>query len=371
MLKNRATAEDTLAYARRHAELPGNFRPMLGGLSVSSVGIGTYLGEPDEETDQAYAQSIRSALLGGINLIDTAVNYRFQRGERTIGKVLDELVGAGELRREEVVVATKGGYVTFDGTMPPNPRAWFEEKFVSSGLVGPGELVEGSHCMTPRYLGAMLEMSRANLGLDTIDIYYIHNPETQLASIERGEFLERMRRAFEFLEQQVAAGKIGVYGTATWSGFRLGPEEPQYLQMEELVKIAFEIAGRDHHFRAIQLPFNLAMPEALTVANQQLPDRRGTALRAAVGFGIAVCASAALLQGRLARGLPPIMTQAFEGLTTDAQRALQFVRSAPGINVALVGTKSEEHVSEILQALRHPPASIQTFSKLFTPNKRA
>ena len=149
-----------------------------------------------------------------------------------------------------------------------------------------------------------------------------------------------MRRAFEFLEQQVAGGKIGVYGTATWSGFRLGPEEPQYLQMEELVKIAFEIAGRDHHFRAVQLPFNLAMPEALTLANQQLPDRRGTALRAAVGFGIAVCASASLLQGRLASGLPPIMAQAFEGLTTDAQRALQFVRSAPGINVALVGTKS-------------------------------
>jgi aryl-alcohol dehydrogenase-like predicted oxidoreductase len=337
MLKNRATAEGTLAYARRHAELPGNFRPMLGGLSVSSVGIGTYLGEPDEETDQAYAQSIRSALLGGVNLIDTAVNYRFQRGERTIGKVLGELIAAGELRREEVVVATKGGYVTFDGTMPPNPRAWFEEKFVSSGLVAPGELVEGSHCMTPRYLSAMLEM----------------------------------RRAFEFLEQQVADGKIGVYGTATWSGFRLGPEEPQYLQMEELVKIAFEIAGRDHHFRAIQLPFNLAMPEALTVANQQLPDRRGTALRAAVGFGITVCASASLLQGRLARGLPPIMTQAFEGLTTDAQRALQFVRSAPGINVALVGMKSAEHVREMLQALRHPPASIEAFSKLFTPNKSA
>src|SRR6266853_4853467 len=102
------------------------------------------------------------------------------------------------------------------------------------------------HAELPGNFRPMLERSRANLGLDTIDIYYIHNPETQLASIERGEFLERMRRAFEFLEQQVAAGKIGVYGTATWSGFRLGPEEPQYLQMEELVKIAFEIAGRDH-----------------------------------------------------------------------------------------------------------------------------
>src|SRR5690242_19602603 len=254
MLKNRATTEGTLAYARRHTELPGNFRPMLGGLSVSSVGIGTYLGDPDDRTDEAYAQSIRSALRGGINLIDTAVNYRFQRAERAIGKVLGELVAAGELRREEVVIATKGGYVTFDGSMPLNPRAWFEEKYVSSGLVGPEELVEGSHCMTPRYLGAMLEMSRVNLGLDTIDVYYIHNPETQLAAVARPEFLDRICRAFEFLEQQVGDGKIGVYGIATWSGFRLGPEEPQYLQLEELVKIAFEVAGRQHHFRAVQLP---------------------------------------------------------------------------------------------------------------------
>ena len=69
----------------------------------------------------------------------------------------------------------------------------------------------------------MLDMSRANLGLDTIDIYYIHNPETQLASVSGPEFLERIRRAFELLEQQVAGGKIGVYGAATWNGFRVAP----------------------------------------------------------------------------------------------------------------------------------------------------
>jgi aryl-alcohol dehydrogenase-like predicted oxidoreductase len=371
MLKNRATAEGTAAYARRHPELPANFRPILGGLSVSSIGIGTYLGEPDEGTDRAYAEAIETALLGGINLIDTAVNYRFQRSERAVGKVLGELIGSGALRREEVVVATKGGYLTFDGAMPANPRAWFEENFVRTGTIGAQDLVEGAHCITPRYLGAMLEMSRANLGLETIDIYYLHNPETQLAVVERPEFLDRMRRAFEFLEQQVADGKIAVYGTATWGGYRLGATERQFLQMEELVKIAYEIAGRDHHFRIVQLPFNLAMPEALTLANQQLPDRRGTALRAAVGFGIAVCASASLLQGRLTRGLPPIVAEAFEGLSTDAQRALQFVRSAPGIDVALVGMKSAAHVKEILEAARRPPATIEAFSKLFTPSKSA
>jgi aryl-alcohol dehydrogenase-like predicted oxidoreductase len=368
MLNNRATAESTASYARRHSELAANFRPMLSGLSVSSVGIGTYLGDPDEETDRAYEEALKTALLGGINLVDTAVNYRFQRAERTIGKVLGELVGSGQLRREEVVIATKGGYITFDGGMPANPREWFEENFVRTGLIAPGDLVDGSHCMAPRYLGAMIEMSRANLGLETIDIYYLHNPEAQLGSVDRAEFLRRIRAAFEFLEQQVAAGRIGVYGTATWGGYRLGPDQQQHLEMEELVKIAESIAGRERHFRAVQLPFNLAMPEALTVANQQLPDRRGTALRAAVGYGIAVCASASLMQGRLARGLPPILAEAFEGLDTDAQRAIQFVRSAPGINVALVGMKSPAHVNEILQAMRRPPASIDAFSKLFTKN---
>ena len=71
--------------------------------------------------------ALRTALLGGINLVDTAVNYRFQRSERVIGKVIAEMVAARQIRREEVVVATKGGYITFDGEMPPNPREWFED----------------------------------------------------------------------------------------------------------------------------------------------------------------------------------------------------------------------------------------------------
>jgi aryl-alcohol dehydrogenase-like predicted oxidoreductase len=371
MHKNRATPEATDAYARRHPELAGNFRPMPGALKASSVGIGTYLGETDEKTDEAYAQAIRAALLGGINFIDTAVNYRFQRSERVIGKVLTDLIGAGDLRRDEVLVATKGGYITFDGAMPPNPREWFQKNFLNTGIIGPGDLVEGSHCVAPCYLGAMIEMSRANLGLETIDIYYLHNPEAQLAAIGREEFHGRIRRAFEFLEEQVMAGKIGVYGAATWNGLRVSRDDRQYLDLEELVKIASDVAGGGHHFRAIQLPFNLAMPEALTLANQQLPDRRVTVLRAAAEYGLAVSASASILQGRLASGLPPRLAETFGGFSTDAQRAVQFARSAPGINVALVGMKSVAHVEEALGAIRHPPAPVDVFSELFTPNRKA
>jgi aryl-alcohol dehydrogenase-like predicted oxidoreductase len=364
MLKGRATAEATAAYAGRFPTLPGNFRPALG-VSVSSIGIGTYLGEPDDETDREYEDAIKASIRGGINLIDTAVNYRFQRSERNIGKAIGELVAAGEIAREQIAVATKGGYITFDGEVPANPRAWFEEHYVKTGIVAPSDLVDGSHCMTPKYIGAMLELSRKNLNLETIDIYYIHNPETQLEAIERKEFLARIRTIFEFLETAVANGKIGVYGTATWNGFRAAPTERGWLSLDELMIAAREVAGDAHHFRAIQLPYNLAMPEAVTRSNQFVHAGKATPLAAAKAFGLAVCASASLLQGQLSRGLPPIVANAFGGFATDAQRSIQFVRSTPGVDVALVGMKSLEHVRDTLKTSRKPPATVEELMRLF------
>lgn len=364
MLKGRANPEATAAYAKRFPALPGNFRPMLG-MSVSSIGIGTYLGDPDAETDSAYETAIKAALRGGINLIDTAVNYRFQRSERNIGKAIGEMVAAGEVRREEVIVATKGGYVTFDGSVPPDPRAWFAEHFIKTGIVAPGDLVDGSHCMTPRYIGAMLELSRANLDLETIDIYYVHNPETQLEAVERKEFLARIATIFEFLERAVADNKIGVYGTATWNGFRAAQTERGWLSLDELIRVAREVGGDAHHFRAIQLPYNLAMPEAVTRSNQIVQGGKATPLNTAKALGLAVSASASLLQGQLSRGLPPIVANAFAGFATDAQRSIQFVRSTPGVDVALVGMKSVEHVRDSLATASKPPATLEELMRLF------
>src|SRR5271166_1907889 len=324
MLKGRATAKATAAYESRFPELPGNFRPALG-VSVSSIGIGTYLGEPDDETDRAYEAAIKASLRGGINLIDTAVNYRFQRSERNIGAALGELVAGGEIERDQVVVATKGGYITFDGEVPPNPRAWFEEHYVKTGIVAPADLVDGSHCMTPKYIGTMLE----------------------------------------FLEGAVANGKIGVYGTATWNGFRAAPTERGWLSLDELMRVAREVAGDAHHFRAIQLPYNLAMPEAVTRSNQFVHAGKATTLAAAKALGLAVSASASLLQGQLSRGLPPIVANAFSGYATDAQRSIQFVRSTPGVDVALVGMKSVDHVRDTLETARKPPATLEELMRLF------
>jgi len=367
MLEQPATAVGTAAYASRFPSFPGNYRPLSGNLSVSSLGIGTYLGQEDSVTDQAYGEALCAALLGGINLVDTAVNYRCQRSERVIGKILAELVHDHQIRRDEIVVATKGGYTAFDDGYPPDPQAWFDQKYVHTGIVKPSEVVHGwQHCISPAYLEALLETSRRNLGLNIIDIYYVHNPEAQLGAVTREEFGARIRKAFEFLEDAVKTGKIGAYGTATWNGFRLSPTSRDYLSLAELVAAATDAGGRDHHFKVIQFPYNLAMTEALTAQNQAQPGgASGSLLAAADSMEIAVCASASLLQGQLTSRLPDILRTAFPDMESDAQRSIQFVRSTPRVNVALVGMSSAAHVTQNLAALKHPPASFDALMKLF------
>lgn len=366
MTTGRATSEATAAFAARFTSLPGNFRPMFG-LAASSLGIGTYLGEMDPETDELYRESVRCVISGGVNVIDSAVNYRFQRSERAIGAAIVDLLKEGRIRREELIVSSKGGYITFDGEMPADPRAYFEEAFIKTGLIGPQDLVDNSHCMTPKYLDAMIDKSRSNLGLETLDVYFLHNPEGQLAAVGRTEFLRRMRLVFELLERKVADGVIGVYGTATWNGYRVRPDSEDYLSLQELVDVAAQVGGQNHHFKVIQLPYSLAMPEAFTTPNQKVTgeDQVLTLLEAARVLDIAVWASASLMQGRLAARLPAVVAHAMEGLRTDAQRSIQFVRSTPGVKVALVGMKSADHVAENLETLKHPPASWESFMKLF------
>ncbi|MBI4390632.1 MAG: aldo/keto reductase [candidate division NC10 bacterium] len=361
-----ATAEGTAAYRARFAPaLPlAHFRD-FGGLALSSIGLGTYLGEPDAATDGLYREAVVRAVGLGCNVIDSAINYRFQRSERAVGEALRALFGQG-VRREEVVVATKGGYIPFDGGYPPDPHAYFLETFVRPGVARPEDVVAGSHCMTPAYLKHQLGQSLANLGLECVDIYYLHNPEQQLDEVPRAEFLQRMRAAVAALEEEAAAGRLRAYGTATWNGYRVPPGASGHLTLQELVRLAQEVAGEGHHFRVIQLPMNLAMPEALTHETQALDGERVPTLVAAARLGTYVMASASLLQARLTRGMPPLLGEVLTGLTTDAQRALQFVRSAPGLGTALVGMKQEAHVLENLATARVPPAPPEQFDRLFT-----
>lgn len=368
MLAGRATGEGTARYAERMASrlAPGHFRRLDAALHLSSLGIGTYLGRDDEATDQLYRRAVERSLDLGLNVIDTAVNYRDQRSERAVGAALQSAVGRRAVARDEVVVATKGGFIPFDAEAPEDRRAYFTRTYLAAGVIAPDDVVAGAHCMTPRYLTDQIARSRANLGLETLDIYYLHNPETQLGEIERPEFLRRLEAAFGALEQAVADLRIGCYGAATWHGFRRDPTAADYLSLQDVLAAARAAGGPDHHFRVIQLPYNLAMPEAFTRANQRVGGDVVSTLEAAQRLGVYVMASASVYQGQLARNLPPVVAEYLPGLATDAQRALQFVRSTPGIGTALVGMKSASHVTENAVVATVQPLPWEQFKRLFS-----
>ena len=240
--------EGTARYVTRFANrLPADhFRSFHGGLRVSSLGIGTSLGREDDATDQAYERAITRALERGINVIDSAVNYRHQRSERAIGRALAAGIARRAFARDEILVATKGGFIPFDRDVPADPRGYLSETYVRTGIVKPGDIVGGAHCMTPRYLDDQIGRSRANLGVETIDVYYIHNPESELGQVDRDAFMARMREAFTALERAASDGRIAVYGTATWNGYRQEPSNPDYLSLPELTTLARQVAGDAH-----------------------------------------------------------------------------------------------------------------------------
>ncbi len=361
-----ATPEGTSRFRDRFfARLPGHFR-QAQGLWVSSVGLGTYLGEPTPIWDSRYTDAVTRAVEVGSNVVDSASNYRHQRSERSVGQALRTMIAANTLRRDEVILATKGGFLAFDGEEPGDPSAYFNEKLIQPGLVRPEEVVAGCHVMSPRYLENQIEVSRSNLGIETIDVYYLHNPETQLADVSRQEFFRRLKGAFAQLEKAVADGKIRIYGTATWNAYRVGPESRDALSLEEVLRAAEEVGGKDHHFGAIQLPFNLAMPEALLANTQSLDGKRVPLLQVARVHRLMVFASASLLQSQLTEGLPTEIRAKFPNLQKDAQRAIQFVRSTPGITCALVGMSQREHVDQNLATASVAPLTMEEFRAIFS-----
>ncbi|PYT06479.1 MAG: aldo/keto reductase [Acidobacteria bacterium] len=362
----RATAEGTRRYVSRFTALlkAGHYRD-LQGLAASSIGLGTYLGPDDSLTDRCYIEAITEAVRSGCNVLDSAINYRCQRSERCIGTALTDLIESGSLRRDEVIVATKGGFIPFDGSLPSDPDDYFRRTFVDTGIAAAEDVVAGCHVMTPSYIRNQLAKSLENLNLECVDIYYVHNPETQLSEVDRAEFLRRLRAVFECLEAEAAGGRLQFYGTATWDGYRNDASEPDHLSLADILGIAREVAGEKHRFRVVQLPYNLAMTEALVRPTQSIDGQPAPLLMVAGRLGVYTMSSASILQGKLASGLPPEISQRLDGLSTDAQRAIQFVRSSPGLGTALVGMKSRDHVRENMAVAAAPPVPGAEIRSLF------
>lgn len=235
------------------ARLPESIRRPLGKLParVSPVGFGCY--RVDDRVAR-HAEALRLALLAGVNLVDTSTNYGDGHSELLVGRVLKELAASGELRREEVVVVTKAGYVQGQNLRDAHQRRKLGDPWP--------EMTEYSrdcwHCISPAFLNDQLSASLGRLAMPRVDLLLLHNPEYFLMDAEhrrmplaeaRDVFYDRMGRAFEQLEKEVAAGRIGAYGVS--SNTFVAPHEKA--DAVDLLRL-LDLAGPG--FAAIQLPMN-------------------------------------------------------------------------------------------------------------------
>lgn len=230
------------------------------GLMVSRLGFGGY--RVDDETDSHY-EAARTALEGGVNLFDTSTNYTDGGSERLLGALLR----AHPQRRSEVVVVTKIGYV--QGTNLDVARAREQMGHPYAEMV---PYQEGCwHCIHPEFLADQLERSTMRLSLQTLDVLLLHNPEYFLMDAQqrgqkdvgavREEFEKRLEQAFQYLEAQVAEGRIRYYGVS--SNTFAGPENNlTTVSLTSLLGIARRAGGENHHFRVVQVPLNLLEPAA-------------------------------------------------------------------------------------------------------------
>ena len=152
-----ASASGTRRFADRFAGTfaPDFYRAAPAGLSLSSIGMGTYLGECDDGEDQRYVDVLTAGVSSGLNVLDTAINYRCQRSERAVGRALRKIFDEHIAQRDEIVVCTKGGYVPLEES-PPESRsdydAYLDREYFSASVMSKDDIVAGGHCITPRFL---------------------------------------------------------------------------------------------------------------------------------------------------------------------------------------------------------------------------
>ena len=224
-------------------------------LHVTPIGFGGYRiadGSP------IHRRALADALRGGVNLVDTSTNYTGGASERLVGRILANLVQRGEVRRDQVVIVSKVGYIQGDNLARVRARTQPYPDVVEYGE-------NLWHCIAPDFVRDQLDESLQRLGLAKLDVLLLHNPEYALMHAAKhgedrqaavAEFDRRIRAAFEALEQAVADGKIGWYGVSS-NGFSDPSDVAAHTSVARMVELAREVGGDDHHFGVIQLPMNL------------------------------------------------------------------------------------------------------------------
>ena len=362
MIEGFATSESTERFAKNSSAHQENFRK-IHDLTLSNIGVGTYLGDQDLKTDINQKNAIKKSILGGINVIDTAINYRAQKSERVVGKAISELVDENKITRDEIFVSTKNGYVTNDGDIKEDFMQYIMRELGKPGIVKEGDISSQYNCLTVPFLEDQLNRSQKNLGFDCIDLMYLHNLVEGQPQMSHDDFISNLKKVFEFYETKRKDGMIKFYGMATWECFRAQNDSNGFLSLLEVIDLAKQVAGESHGFRFIQLPYNLHFDQAYIQKNQPGNSNNVSILESALENNIGVFTSVPLMQGKL---LDWIKNKKEFSHASPSVNALQFIRSTPGVLSPLIGHKAVEHVDENLQVLKIPPYSENEFNDLIS-----
>jgi hypothetical protein len=268
MIISRATPENTNEYCGRYGELLHKKLHKLN-LNISASGFGSY--RVDYRVREHF-DSLEYAILNGINLIDSSSNYSDGGSEILIGNVLKKLIETGKIKREEIVVVTKGGYI--QGRIYEMAQRKKERSEPFKEVV---EYANGLwHSIHPEFLSLQISQSLERMQIETIDIYLLHNPEYFLDSSLKDElsadeltheYYRRIKAAFGYLETEVDKGRIAGYGISS-NSFVLNSGEQTFTSLEMCIKCAGEIK-KDNHFYTVEFPLNLYERGALLNRDQK------------------------------------------------------------------------------------------------------
>lgn len=372
LLAGYATRSGTDAYAASLAARcgAGHFSDFLNlHLKLSSLGLGTFPGAATDEVDVAYAHNVERALGAGVNVIDTAVHYRYGRALVAVRAGIERAVAAG-VGREQVFVLVKGGFLLHPEGPPEDPQAWFDTRIAARGLGTRADLA-GEHLLSPAHLSWQLEWARAALGLATLDAFLVDQPELHVAVLGKERAHRKLAGCFAVLEQAVKEDRIRCYGVSSFESLRSATDAPLFQSLASLLGLAEGAARRvwkneqaRHHLRIVQLPFNPAMAEGFTRFSQATGQGNvASTLQAAHQLRLYVMASHALGKGRFAHDDP--LGAALPELGNAAQRALQFARSTPGIGTALAGVSTPAHLDDLLAVVRSSPMPRSDYLRLY------
>lgn len=335
------------------------------GLLISSLALGTYLGDPDDETDARQRDVILAAIRAGVTYIDTAANYRCGRAEKAVGAAIAQVADTFRLQAP-IVVGTKAGFLPYRDSYPAvADRDYFQSVYIDTGIVQPDWIVGDWQCFHPAYLEWQFNESLHRLGRSHVDIFYLHNPEAMVPFLDQVAFRETMAQAFSWCMQKVRSGQIRFFGISTWSGL-LGLSAEESLSLIEIHALAASTGAQDH-FKFIQAPFSAGLTQALTHRTQA--DSQGrpiSLLRLTAELGMHFFGSAPLLHGKiLSVACPDALKRSFPW-PSDTQVYLDFARSCPGLRTTIVGTTRLSHLQDataLLNRATNPTALAEILSK--------